>query len=341
MPRIADAVLAEIRARLQLAEVVGRHTRLRRSGRTQCGRCPLHQGRSENFHVYPDGHFYCFGCQQHGDVIRFVMLAESCDFPTAAARCAQDAGVALAGDAGGPRPAPRPMPDPGVEAEKDALDAARRRERARTWWTQAAEIAPGDPVALYLASRHLWPLTVAERAVLRLAHLEHPNTGAALHPVMLARVDDARGQGCAVWRTYLAPVAGGGFGKLGGTADGAKLGYAPMPPGSAVRLVPIAPVLGVGEGIETTLSANRLTGTPCWSVLSTTGMKRFIAPDGVARLTVFADRDPARKDQPEGPGIDAALKLAASAGVPVEIRRPLPPAGDYADVWLMRRGVAA
>jgi hypothetical protein len=158
--------------------------------------------------------------------------------------------------------------------------------------------------------------------------------------VLLARIDDHAGQGCAVWRIYLEERADRSVGKLSGVGS-AKRGYGPLAPGCAVRLAPVAPQIAIAEGIETALAAARLTGLGVWSVLSTTGMQKFVAPEGCARVVVLADRDPPRARQPQGPGVHAALTLASSIGVPIEIRRPLPPHGDYADVWAARQGVAA
>lgn len=52
---------------------------LRQFGRTEKGRCPLHDDRSPSFVVYPDddngaGRFYCFGCNQGGDVIDLLEM---------------------------------------------------------------------------------------------------------------------------------------------------------------------------------------------------------------------------------------------------------------------------
>jgi DNA primase len=60
-----------LRERVDLAELAGRHTELKKSGRTLAGRCPFpnHQDSTPSFHVYPDGRFHCFGCRRHGDVV--------------------------------------------------------------------------------------------------------------------------------------------------------------------------------------------------------------------------------------------------------------------------------
>jgi DNA primase len=52
--------------------------------------CPFHQERTPSFCVDvrdpDDSHFHCFGCQQHGDVIDFVMQREGCSFAEACER---------------------------------------------------------------------------------------------------------------------------------------------------------------------------------------------------------------------------------------------------------------
>jgi DNA primase len=87
------AFLDEIRARVALAEVIGRRTRLVKRGREFTGLCPFHNEKSPSFTVNEDkGFFHCFGCGAHGDVIGFVMQSQNMGF--------LDAVEALAGEAG-------------------------------------------------------------------------------------------------------------------------------------------------------------------------------------------------------------------------------------------------
>jgi CHC2 zinc finger len=46
--------------------------------------CPLHNEKSPSFTVYPDGHFYCFGCGAHGDVIDLCAQLDGIDLCQAA-----------------------------------------------------------------------------------------------------------------------------------------------------------------------------------------------------------------------------------------------------------------
>jgi DNA primase len=60
----------ELRERVDLAELAGRYTDLKASGRAFVGCCPHpeHDDEHPSFHVYPEGRFFCYGCRWHGDV---------------------------------------------------------------------------------------------------------------------------------------------------------------------------------------------------------------------------------------------------------------------------------
>jgi putative DNA primase/helicase len=98
--------------------------------------------------------------------------------------------------------------------------------------------------------------------------------------------------------------------------------------GCAVRLMPVAELLGIAEGIETALSAAIIDGVPVWAALNTSLLARFEPPPGVTALRVYGDRDEA--------GLVAALRLTErlQGRVRVETRTPLAPAKDWNDVLL-------
>jgi DNA primase len=86
--------LDELRARVSLAEVVGRRVKLLRRGRDYVGLCPFHKEKSPSFNVVEDKNFYhCFGCGAHGDVIGFVMQTDNLAFPEAVETLARSAGL--------------------------------------------------------------------------------------------------------------------------------------------------------------------------------------------------------------------------------------------------------
>lgn len=73
-------------------------------------------------------------------------------------------------------------------------------------------------------------------------------------------------------------------------APAAKKMLGPVGSG-AVRLSPFPADghLGIAEGIETALSATALFGQPVWAALSADGLRRWAWPEGVTRITIFAD----------------------------------------------------
>ncbi|MCB9945001.1 MAG: DNA primase [Geminicoccaceae bacterium] len=94
MSHDGESTLEAFKARLSLADIVGRHVRLTRRGREYTGLCPFHKEKSPSFSVVEDkGFYHCFGCGAHGDVIRFVMEIEGLEFPEALARLADMTGI--------------------------------------------------------------------------------------------------------------------------------------------------------------------------------------------------------------------------------------------------------
>ncbi|HOV06252.1 MAG TPA: DNA primase [Anaerolineaceae bacterium] len=88
----------EIKARLDIVDIVSETVKLRRSGRSYTGFCPFHPNtKTPAFAVFPDsGTWRCFGqCNEGGDIFKFVMKREGWDFAEALKYLAQKAGVTL------------------------------------------------------------------------------------------------------------------------------------------------------------------------------------------------------------------------------------------------------
>lgn len=341
MPRIPDAFLAELRARTDLVALAQRRVRLTRHGNRWSGLCPIHGEKRPSLSVWRD-HFKCFGCGQHGDAMRWVQLTEGGAFRDAVARLAAEAGMeseleGAARVAGWAQPAPPPVPAATPHRAEDGPTPQQRRQWAWEQWERSEPIGADSPVAGYLASRKLWPLPPAAHLVLRATRGRHPDTGRTLHPAMIARIDAPDGTLTAIHRTYLAPRDAGGWGKLG--VDRAKMVLGPMD-GGAIRLSPHAAQMGVAEGIETALAAQALFGLPVWACVSAGGMEAVQLPImEVERLVIFADRDKPSRTAPEGRGQQAAQRLERrmrALAVDCRARIPVPPAGDYADIWAAR-----
>lgn len=86
----------EIKARLDIVDVIGDTVRLKRSGKGYVGLCPFHEEKTPSFHVSPDKQlFHCFGCGRGGDVFTYVMEKEGYSFPEALKHLADRAGIDL------------------------------------------------------------------------------------------------------------------------------------------------------------------------------------------------------------------------------------------------------
>jgi DNA primase len=90
----------EVKARLDIVEVVSQYVRLQKAGRSFKAVCPFHSEKTPSFIVNPDRQtWHCFGaCSTGGDVISFISRKENLDFGGALRLLADRAGVAIEGD---------------------------------------------------------------------------------------------------------------------------------------------------------------------------------------------------------------------------------------------------
>jgi DNA primase len=96
MPRLAEELIAQIADANDIVEVINGYFPLKRAGATYKALCPFHQERSPSFTVNPHRQiFKCFGCGAGGTVFQFVMDYEHLDFPAAARRLAERAGIRI------------------------------------------------------------------------------------------------------------------------------------------------------------------------------------------------------------------------------------------------------
>src|SRR3984893_16409630 len=137
--------LDELRTRVPLGSLVGRHVRLIRRGREYAGLCPFHNEKTPSFYVVEDkGFFHCFGCGAHGDAIGYVMRADNLDFIEAVEKLAGEAGLAV----------PQASPQERERAQRqktllEALAAAANFYETRLWSPAGARARE------YLAARGL------------------------------------------------------------------------------------------------------------------------------------------------------------------------------------------
>lgn len=254
-----------------------------------------------------DGTFYCNQCGP-GSGVDLIMRVRGLSFREAALLIEELIPDQLLSGRNTP---PRPQP-----FEKTISD------RLNALWGSGKPVSIGDPVDLWLRHRGIclpaYPTSL--RAAPRAYHRGPPAT---FHPVMLARITDPAGKPCNIHRTYLSATGGKA------SVEPARM-FCPgkMPPGSAVRLAPPGPVLGVAEGIETALAAQLLFDVPVWACLSTGLLMNFEPPAGTQHLIICGDNDA------DGTGQRAAYTLAArlATRLTLEVCIPHQAGADWNDV---------
>jgi DNA primase len=147
LPRYADSDKEKIREAVDIVDLVGKRTELRRSGPGQYkGLCPFHEERSPSFSV--DAHkgvYHCFGCGVGGDAFKFVQETEGLDFVGAMESLAQRVGIELTVEDEDPRAAERRK---ARERLLELLERATGFYERYLWESQEAA-----PARRYLADR--------------------------------------------------------------------------------------------------------------------------------------------------------------------------------------------
>src|SRR5256884_9404111 len=109
MATYSAIVLDEIRAGIDIVDLVGRFVNLKKAGENWKGLCPFHAEKTHSFTVNPKrGIFHCFGCGVGGDAFGFLMRQDRLAFLEAVRALAQRAGEEL--------PTPRTPPNDGKVA---------------------------------------------------------------------------------------------------------------------------------------------------------------------------------------------------------------------------------
>ena len=166
-------------------------------------------------------------------------------------------------------------------------DHEKQRQAMAALWRRGTALMGGDIASRYLKNRGIsmtvWPSAL--RFVNDLAYFEG-KTVKGYYPAMIANYRAPDNQTGILHRTFLT--------EPGVKADVEKVKmFMPgrVPPGGAVRLGPVAEVMGIAEGIETALAASLLHSIPVWATLSAGNLTKWEPPKGVKTVIVFADLD--------------------------------------------------
>ena len=173
----------------------------------------------------------------------------------------------------------------------EAPRAARNDDRAKrdmaALWAKGEALTGRDAASRYLETRGI--TMGVQSPFLRIVdplNYNEPGEHDTIWPCMLAKFTN--GEASTLHRTYLAE---NGEGKAP-VSKPRKLMAGPVPHGGAVRLGLPEKVMGVAEGIETSLAAAQLHDVPVWSVLSAGNLIKFEPPPECLHLLIFTDSDP-------------------------------------------------
>jgi DNA primase len=133
----SSGIVAEIKAKLPVADIVGETVALKRAGTIHKGLCPFHAEKTPSFIVTPEREtWHCFGCGEHGDIFTFVMRRDGLDFREALSRLAERAGVELSARTAGEdrrRRRLREALEAAIAWYREVLLQARQAEQARAY----------------------------------------------------------------------------------------------------------------------------------------------------------------------------------------------------------------
>lgn len=245
--------------------------------------CPVHGGK-DGFRLLPDfaktGRGICNTC---GSFRGFGLLAWAKGYSF------KDAVKDVSGWTEG-RGMTQPIESRPPIQEIKQVDPTAARNRINAAMRESVSFK-GTPVELYLAKRglntDLVPPTVR-------AHLSMPyfygktKTHYGKHPCLIAPITTLNNEKRTLHRIFLDIE--------GNKANVPDPKYMMTKAGTishcAIKLFQaVGDVLGVGEGIETTLAAHEISAMPVWAAANATLMEQLEVPDGVSHVVIWADRD--------------------------------------------------
>lgn len=283
--------------------------------RNRHGPCPLCQGGNDRFRFDDDegrGTYICSQCGA-GDGMDFALKFTGLSFAECAKRIRGSLGEAV------------------ERKPRNKIDPAVARQACAALWTGSVPIFDDD-AARYLRSRgFVAPFPQALRF--------HPAAEVSDHPTrrtlaaMIARVSDNAGNGVNLHRTYLELGNKARWTAPGEQVESScrRLMPGDLPLDAAIRLFPHDGILGVAEGTETALAVQRDFGIPCWSLINSTHMARWVVPLDVRELHIFGDNDPKYGGQAAAWQLAHRTAVRPNAPKVIPPRIPVETGADWAD----------
>lgn len=174
MPLVKPSCVRELRARVNIVDVISRSVTLKKAGSRFKGLCPFHQEKSPSFHVNPDmGVYKCFGCGKSGDLITFVRETEGLNFVETIEALGQRFQVPIEYEAGsGPTREERSLRQELFELHDVAAQ--------HYWETFKSDSPAGNWMRNYWENDRRFPLELAEEFKIGAADAEGSGLGALL-----------------------------------------------------------------------------------------------------------------------------------------------------------------
>ncbi len=252
------------------------------------------------------GSWICNHCGA-GDGFSAIMKAKGCDFRTAKGYVEDHIGQAQ------------------ITIPKATRSDDDKRAQLAALWGRAQPLDGTDIFSRYLINRGInlprWPIYLRWLPDMPYWDDQKKRT---LHPCGLAKYVAPDSKSAILHRTYLAePGCKASIPKPKMMSEGK------VPHGGAVRLFPAGKVLGVGEGLESSLKAGIIHKVPVWATTSAGALIKFIPPAGIEHLIIFADVDRSFTGQVSAYSLayrlqneQAALAKAGKPFFTIEVRAP-------------------
>lgn len=265
------------------------------------GPCPMCGGKDRFRFINSNGNgtYVCNQCGG-GDALDLLMAVSGQDFRTCAVNVDKISGNVK-------------MKEP-----KKRLSNERRLELLDELYRQSSPATHVDLVGIYLQARGFdW---IPEDIMFcRAARAPNGTT----HPAMIAMVRNIKGEPCTLHRTFL------GRGVKADMENPRAMMPGSIPDGACIRLGALKKHIGIAEGIETAMAAQKRFGVVTWAASNSAMLQKWKAPEGVERVTIFGDCDAKYGGQASAYAL--AHKLAVS-GLAVRVEIPDKFGTDWADL---------